>query len=220
MKFDFASQVGGRPLATARDFLRKYSSPSAEDATRFLQSSVAEGSAYIAALCDAGHLEPDDPFHSQAAGEFFKPTRLGVHLRKAKMTKRIDRARADQAVTALLTAVGQINSDPDLLCWVSEIDLFGSYAGGAANVGDVDVAVCLEPRLDHDAWRKASMARATTSGRRLNFVERMCWGELEVIKRLRDASKYLDIQLKAEIAQLDCQLQPLYRRETAVEPAK
>jgi hypothetical protein len=119
-------------------------------------------------------------------------------------------------VSRLIDAIHSVNSNPDMLLWVAEADLFGSYIAGANDLGDVDVAIRLERRRPGDGYVEASLARAEACGFRGTFVQRAYWGELEVKRSLKAASSRLDIQEKSQIEALGYPMTPLFRREAPV----
>ena len=89
--------------------------------------------------------------------------------------------------------------------------MFGGYAEGADDLGDVDVAVLLKRRLPlGKEWVAASLERAEKTGRRMSHVDQITWGEEEVRRALRAASRLLDIQDKSDIVQLGTPLTPLF----------
>jgi predicted nucleotidyltransferase len=79
-------------------------------------------------------------------------------------------------VAVLLDAIRKVNSDLALIASVAEADLFGSYAGGADDLGDVDMAVLLERRLPPGKeWAAASLERAEKTDRRMSHVDQITW---------------------------------------------
>lgn len=214
MKFDLKQTVGGKPLTVARDLLRREESFTAARAAQFLDLTERDTETYLSALIEAGYVEQEREGVGFGRAGYFVPTRLGISLRKSRKTKRIPRSAADQAVDALLGAINQVNADPELITSVEEADLFGSYATGGDNLGDVDVAVLLKRRLADNDWVKASQERAAMTGRRMSFIDELTWGEEEVWRALRAASRHLDIQPKADILLVGCPMTPLFRAST------
>ena len=100
---------------------------------------------------------------------------------------------------------------------VEEVDLFGSYAHGADDLGDVDVdvAVALQRRPTDMGWTTANQMRAATTGRRMSFIEEITWGDAEVFRALRAASRRLDIRPKQEFIDAGFAMTPLFRASTS-----
>jgi hypothetical protein len=211
MKFDLTQSVGGRPLSTARDLLRRNTALTVGRAAQFLNVNEMDATAYITALVEAAYMQREDEMRPQDTPEVFIPTPLGISLRKSRK-KRISRTIADQVVADLLKAIEKVNADTDLISRVEEADLFGSYVAGATDLGDVDVAVLMKRRLPGEEWTNASLDRADKAGRRGSFLDRIIWGETEVWQTLRAASRHLDLQPKEQIVSLGCSLKPLYRQ--------
>jgi hypothetical protein len=214
MKHDLTSYVGGKPLLFARDFLKRGLSFTVSSAARLLKEEDDRAVLnYLGALIAAGYLMQDSEASAKDEPESYLPTRLGVSLRKAKNIKRIARSVAEQHLAALLSTIERVNADPDLLSWVDEVDIFGSFAEGADDVGDVDIAVLLSKRSLAKAWTKASHERARTAGVNGDFIKMITWGESEVWRELRKASRYLDLQPKDDVVAMGCPLTPVYRRK-------
>jgi hypothetical protein len=214
MKHDLTSEVGGKPLAFAREFLQRGLSFTVSGAARLLKEEDCEAVVnYLGALVDAGYLERDSEASANDRPELYRPTRLGVSLRKVKIRARIARSMADKHLTALLAAIERVNSDPDLLSWVDEADVFGSFSEGSDDVGDVDVAVLVSHRAVPKGWTRASYERAKAAGVNGNHIKMITWGEEEIWRELRKASRYLDLQPKDEIEAMGCLLTPVYRRK-------
>jgi predicted nucleotidyltransferase len=215
MKFDFQTVVGGQSLSVARDLLRRAESFTRADAARLTGFTEMEAERYLAALVATGFLELQTEGFGQGRHPLFAATQLGISLRKSKKTKRFSRAAADQAIAALMHAVGEVNANPELIASVEEIDLFGSYTRGANDLGDVDVAVALQRRPTETDWVTANQLRAATTGRRMSFIQEITWGEEEVFRALRAASRRLDIRPKQEIIDAGFVMTPLFRASTS-----
>ena len=214
MKFDLKLTAGGKPLSIARDLLRRNETFTAAIAEQFLGLSKVETASYIEALIEAGYVECETESRAPDRPAQFAPTQFGISLRKAKKTKRISRSAADQAVDSLLTAIRQVNGSADLITSVEEADLFGSYAQGSDDLGDMDVAVRLKRRLPGVEWTAASVERAQKAGRRIGHIGQISWGEEEVWRALRAASRQLDVQPKDQIVLLGRPMTPLFRAPT------
>jgi predicted nucleotidyltransferase len=215
MKPDLTSYVGGRPLLFTRDFLKRGLSFTVSSAARLLKEED-DGAVlnYLGALIDAGYLMRDA--EASANGEpVYLPTRLGVSLRKTKNIKRIARPVAERHLAAVLSTIERVNHNPELLSWVEDVDVFGSFAEGADDVGDVDVdvAVLLSKRSLAKKWTDASYERAKGPGVHGSFIKMITWGEEEIWRELRKASRYLDLQPKDDVVTMGCPLTPVYRRK-------
>jgi hypothetical protein len=213
MKSDLTTYVGGRPLLFTRDFLKRGQSFTVSSAARLLKEDDDKAVlTYLSALIDAGYLMRDA--EASTSGEpVYSPTRLGISLRKTKNIKRIARPVAERHLAAMLSTIERVNDNPELLMWVEEVDVFGSFAEGADAVGDVDVAVLLLRRPLAKKWSDASYERAKGAGINGNFIKMLTWGEEEIWRELRKTSRYLDLQPKDDIVTMGCLLTPVYRRK-------
>lgn len=211
MQFDLTQLVGGKPLAKARELLRRGTSFSASRAAELLSLSEGEALDYLEALTQAGFLEREQAPVARTF-DVFVPTLHGSSLRKMKLTKRVQRPVAERVIADLVAEIERINARHDLLAWIDEADLFGSFVSGSSEVGDVDVAVRLMRRLSGDDWIRASLDRAAAAGVKGNFISRLCWGDEEVLRALRKVSRHIDVQDKGKMEELGFELRPLYRR--------
>jgi hypothetical protein len=81
------------------------------------------------------------------------------------------------------------------------------------------VAVLLKRRLPlGKEWVAANLERAEKTGRRMSHVDQITWGEEEVRRALRAASRRLDIQNKSDIVQLGAPLTSLFRASSLTAP--
>jgi hypothetical protein len=213
MKSDLTSYVGGRPLLFTRAFLKRGLSFTVSSAARLLNEEDDRAVLmYLSALIDAGYLMRDA--EASTKGEpVYLPTRLGISLRKTKNIKRIVRPVAERHLAAMLSTIEHVNDNPELLMWVEEVDVFGSFAEGADDVGDVDVAVLLLRRPLAKKWSDASRERAVSAGINGGFFKMLTWGEEEFWRELRKTSRYLDLQPKDDVVAMGCPLTPVYRRK-------
>jgi hypothetical protein len=213
MKHDLTSYVGGRPLLFARDFLKRGLSFTVSSAALLLKEEDGEAALnYLGALIDAGYLVRDT--EASAKDEpVYLPTRLGISLRKTKNIKRIPRSVAERHLAAMLSTIERLNDNPELLLWVEEVDVFGSFAEGTDDVGDVDVAVLLLRRSLAKNWTQANCERAKAAGVNGSFIKMITWGEEEIWRELRKVSRYLDLQFKDDVVTMGCPLTSVYRRK-------
>lgn len=213
MKSDLTSYVGGRPLLFTRDFLKRGLSFTVASAARILKEDD-DGAVltYLSALLDAGYLMRDA--EASTNGEpVYLPTRLGISLRKTKSIKRIARPVAERHLAAMLSTIERVNDNPELLMWVEEVDIFGSFAEGAEEVGDIDLAVLLLRKPLAKKWSEASYEKAKSAGVNGSFTKMITWGEEEIWREVRKTSRYLDLQPKDDIVTMGCPLTPVYRRK-------
>ena len=62
-------------------------------------------------------------------------------MRAARLVPRLNRAKADKLLADFLRSVEEVNAHPDLLHWVTEVRVFGSYLTNSDDLGDIDIAI-------------------------------------------------------------------------------
>ncbi|QAU49103.1 hypothetical protein [Bradyrhizobium guangzhouense] len=190
--------LAGLPLIKIRDFLRNYPQGhniTAASAEADLGLTSAQAQTVLQAIADAGFIEAKQEVQGGGVGGKYSLTALGSRLCVARFVKRITRAKADALVAQMLERVTEINERDELVFRVKRVRAFGSYASDAPEVGDVDLAVDLEPRHPDRDIIEQLLARAVASGKRLNtYMAQLGYGEQEVQQLLKGRSPYLSIQ--------------------------
>jgi len=160
--------LAGLPLIKIRDFLRSYPkgySITAASVEADLGLTKIEAEAVLQAIVDAGFIEPKYERREGGASSQFSITVLGSRLSVARFVKRITRAKADALVSEMLDRVAEINERDELVFRVKRVRAFGSYAGEAPEVGDIDLAVDWEQRHPDKDIIEQLLARADASGK-------------------------------------------------------
>jgi hypothetical protein len=197
MKVSKSDTLAGFPLIKIRDLLRPYreGAITAEDVGRALGLSGTEAEAVIQAMVDAGFIEPESEQRRDGTSSAFSTTAFGSRLCVARFVKRITRNKADALVKQMLERVSEINGRNELVFLVKRVRAFGSYAGDAPEVGDIDLAVEWEQRDPDRDIIEQLLARADASGKSLNtYMARLGYGEAEVERLLKGRSPYISIQ--------------------------
>jgi hypothetical protein len=57
------------------------------------------------------------------------------------LVSRINRAKADKLLADFLQSVEEVNAHPDLLHWVTEVRVFGSYLTNSDDLDEIDLAI-------------------------------------------------------------------------------
>ncbi|MBR1300067.1 nucleotidyltransferase domain-containing protein [Bradyrhizobium sp. AUGA SZCCT0042] len=198
MQVSKSDTLAGLPLIKIRDFLRRYPrgytvTAAAVEANLGLKNTSAE--VVLQAMVTAGFLERKGQTGEGQTPAQFAVTVLGSRLSVARFVKRITRAKADALVREMLDRVTEINQRDELVFRVKRVRAFGSYAGNAPEVGDIDLAVDLEQRHPDRDIIEQLLARADASGKSLNtYMARLSYGELEVQKLLKGGSPYISNQ--------------------------
>jgi predicted nucleotidyltransferase len=197
MKVSKSDMLAGFPLIKIRDLLRPYreGAITAEDIETGLGLSCAEAETVLQAMVDTGFIEPESEQRWGHVSGQFSVTALGSRLCVTRFVKRITREKADALVKQMLERVAEINERDELVFLVKRVRAFGSYAGDAPEVGDIDLAVEWVPRCPDEDIIEQLLARADASGRSLNtYMARLNYGEVEVERLLKGRSPYISIQ--------------------------
>jgi hypothetical protein len=67
-------------------------------------------------------------------------------MRAASLVPRMNRAKAEKLLADFLQCVEEVNAHPDLLHWVTEVRVFGSYPTSSDDLGEIDLAIKKERR--------------------------------------------------------------------------
>lgn len=128
----------------------------------------------------------------------YELTTNGHALRMATARKPIKRATARRLVSQFLQRVAVVNAQPDLLYWLDEVVVFGSFVTDSPTLSDVDLAVMYVPRTnDKETWDHLAAGRVATArsyGRRFPTIyHEILWPEREVDLILRNGLGTLSI---------------------------
>lgn len=213
MKIDLKRSISGQTLRVIRDLFRRYERYPVDATAAFLKIPESDAATLLDELVIAGFLERDDEASARWKEPIYQLTDAGIGLRNTSALKRIPRAKADQIVAQLVRCAEEINSDGRYVYYVEQISAFGSYIGEGPDLGDIDVAIAIELRPTHKGRIvEANRARAKASGKRLSFIETICYGQTEVRRRLKQVSRHLSIHDISELEELKTERKLLYRR--------
>ena len=184
-----------------------------ENAAYWLKLSEATTAKRLRALVKAGFLEKKKPGRSPAR---YTPTRLGTSLIAAKLLKRISRAKADELVGQLLARVREINANDELVYFIEEVQVFGSYLSDTDDLGDVDIAVKQRYRSGNHGpnWVEASHARAEKVGDKRScsdFGRSLYFGEIEVKSLLRRVSPQISVTDTDTVQRIGAENRAIFR---------
>ena len=123
---DCAVQLRWRDAFSLNDFCEALGAP------------CAEAMPVLEAMIRTGYLEGTD--------EPFRPTSKLKQLAAAKISRGISRAEAERLLQDVIDRARHVNARPAEFCMrVANLGVFGSYLGSADLLGDLDIAVKLEP---------------------------------------------------------------------------
>jgi len=120
----------------------------------------------------------------------------GRSLALASFSAPLKRSTAERKIRELLERIRLVNRDPYYLYAVVRVLLFGSMLGESNRVGDVDLVIDLESKVEdregREAEERARAQAALDSGRRFsNILEALSWPRDEVFLYLKSSSRGL-----------------------------
>jgi predicted nucleotidyltransferase len=157
--------------------------------------------------------------HIHNGVRYFTTTLAGNALANASAARPVGRSVAERHLEEFLERVRQVNASDYYLYWVDEVVVFGSLLDESADkVSDVDVAVCLTPRIaDGEEFGRAMNLRAdeaARAGRQFsNVVEQVAWGEIEVRRLLKGGSRVISMTDTRDGVLRKTATRVVYRRE-------
>ncbi len=139
--------------------------------------------------------------------EFFASLLKGRALANASAARPLLRKTAERLLVQFLNAVQCVNGTQEYVYRVEHVVLFGSMLSDIDRLGDVDVAVQLQPKVDKDdAFQEWSMARrraAEAKGRNFRGVfDWAIWPTQEVFLQLKARSSGLSLHDFCEVEKL------------------
>ncbi|AXC12483.1 hypothetical protein ACPOL_3188 [Acidisarcina polymorpha] len=137
----------------------------------------------------------------------FRLTAKGQALASASAAKPLFRKTAERLLAQFLERVQRVNGTEEYVYRVEHVVLFGSMLSESDRLGDVDVAVQLQPKVDKDdAFQEWSMARrraAEAKGRNFRDVfDWAMWPTQEIFLQLKAKSSGLSLHDFCEVEKL------------------
>ena len=190
--------IAGYPAIAVRNFLWNHECfwMTAEDAQTSLSLSPQDAIAFLNKLVDLGLIEESE---KRNGSMFFDLTNCGMRLAHASAAKPIHRKTANRLLNEFMERVHTVNATSEYLFQVNEVVLFGSMLSDVDRLGDVDVAIDLQPKVCHlsaefNAWSMERRDVAKTSGRSFHTNAGWAlWPRNEVYKQLKAKSHSLSI---------------------------
>jgi predicted nucleotidyltransferase len=115
------------------------------------------------------------------------------------LVPRMTRATAEDLLQKTLERIAKINIDPELLHYVTEVRVFGSYLIDTNDLGDLDLAIKLERRRVKGQWAKACHDLADKSGKTLSLVERLTYPGTEIRRRIKGRLRRISLHETSEL---------------------
>jgi hypothetical protein len=127
--------------------------------------------------------------------ELVTTTIAGNALAKARIGKRIERSAAEELLAGVVDRAADVNRSDVWLHWVRQVALYGSLASGhQETVGDVDVAVAIEPRFAADEFDARQEQMIDRDGARPpTLTDAMGSAQRKLLRHLRGRSPRVDL---------------------------
>ena len=121
-------------------------------------------------------------------------------MRATRLVPRINRAKAEKLLADFLRSVEEVNAHPDLLHWVTEVRVFGSYLTNSDDLGDIDIAIRKKRRPVGGSFRDACAAMEEQNGRIVGTDRDMAFYlDLLVARLLKGGSRYISLHGVTEL---------------------
>jgi hypothetical protein len=198
--------IAGYPAIKVRNFLRRYryTGDFAEAVTTRLKLSPEAAGEFLHELFILGLVEE---LRKQSEDHRFRLTTKGETLAETSAAKPIHRRTAERLLAEFMDRVHVVNATSEYLYRVQDVILFGSMLSDAKKLGDVDVAVNLEPKIqEKDEIEKWSMVRrraAQMQGKSFSTIfEWTCWPMIEIYRQLKARSRSLSLHELQDVKHL------------------
>jgi DNA-binding MarR family transcriptional regulator len=200
MRIESGKAIAGFPILRIRDAfkkLRRLTPWPAEELGRRLKALPEHIGRLLAELEAHGYVERDRD--NPDSRESWRLTDLGMRFAGASAARPISRGTAERLVREFLARVDEVNRNEDYAYRVRKVVVFGSYLGKRPRLGDVDLAVTLEPRYPDDPERQRAVEEARTGraflgGREFHdTLDQAHWPRHEVLMHLKGGSGAIKI---------------------------
>jgi hypothetical protein len=128
----------------------------------------------------------------------YETTIKGNALAMTDFVPRMNRAKAEKLLSSVLERVAAINARSDLLHWVTEVRVFGSYLKDTDDLGDLDLAIKLERRpvkkIGSRPWAEACLQMARQSGKTFgSYLDKLAYPDRLVRRMIKNRSPYISL---------------------------
>src|SRR2546425_3945629 len=171
-------RIGGFEAMKVRTLLRRLAHDfwTTVRVAREMNVTLPSAKKLIAALRSSGYAE-------QVPGQpkgVWRNTIAGNALASSTAAKPIHRQTGEDRLAEFLERVRLLNADDEWAYRVTKVVVFGSYLTRKSRLGDVDVAIRLEPRSKYqNRWSEVLLEQAEEAERRgtrfSTFVDRLGW---------------------------------------------
>jgi predicted nucleotidyltransferase len=111
-------------------------------------------------------------------------------------------------VAALIARANEINARDELVFYVKRITAFGSYLTEIKDLGDIDLVVEVAARREKNT--DESKYRARNSGKTVDFMASLGYGEREVLQLLKARKSRLSFASQSTVEQLNTETRVIF----------
>jgi len=198
--------IAGYPAIEVRDFVRRYRFTGffTEAAEFDLALSPRAGAVFVNRLVNLGFVRGTGKSNGRKA---FGLTSSGQALANASAARPIHRRTAVLVLEQFLERVHLVNSTQEYTYRVEHVVLFGSMLTETERLGDVDVAIRLEPKSSdgaaHEQWCMARRRAAEAKGRNFyGVLDWAMWPTQEILLQLKARSGSLSLHDFSEVEKM------------------
>jgi predicted nucleotidyltransferase len=210
MKIDKSQIIAGYPAIQMRDFLRKFRFSIIELSTiqQAFRIDSDEAKMFLRRAIGLGYLKSAKDF-SSGERQTYEITPSGLELANASAAKPITRETAGRLLMEFMGRVQAINAgaEDQYAYRVESVVLFGSMLSDKERLGDVDIAVELQPatsdakEFDDLCRYRHTMARVDERHFNSDF-ERFAWPATEIFNVLRARSWSLALHHLSDLSEM------------------
>ncbi|WP_158945593.1 hypothetical protein [Granulicella sp. S190] len=202
MRVTTEQNIAGQSALKVRNFLRKhyFKGISVRKAETALELSQENAAAFLNELVLLGYINQQ----WENAHQWFELTLQGEALAHTTAAKPIHRKTAEKALAHFMERVHRVNSTSEYLYRISDVILFGSILSNIERLGDVDIALQLEAKVNDEKvfqdWATARGRVAQAAGRSFRgAIDWICWPQMEIILQLKARSRSLSLHTLEEV---------------------
>jgi hypothetical protein len=199
--------VAGHSAVQVRGFLRRFDGKffMRFAVERVMQLKPEQADKFINEMVALELIEPSTPFDNEAA---FEVAEQGLAFANATAAKPICRGTAERVLREFMDRVDAINASKEYAFRIRGAVLFGSMLSCADRLGDVDVAIDLQPRISDPIQRRQICDRrrrlAQEQGRAFATATSWAlWPRNEVLLQLKARSRSLSLHGFDQLTQLE-----------------
>jgi hypothetical protein len=199
--------VAGHSALLVRDFLRRFRHGffMRSAAESFMQLKPRQAMKFISDMVALELIERTMPFEGEAA---FQVATRGLRFANATAAKPISRRTAERVLREFVDRVNAVNASKEYAFGIRSAVLFGSTLSCVDKLGDVDVAIDLQPSISDDSEFKQQCdcrrQLAEEQGGSLSTVfDWAMWPKREVMLLLKARSRSLSLHEFDQVMQME-----------------